>query len=72
MSKICPRWEKPAAISKVERARAGSDAAGKILISKRPVLVSVNGILNERFKTTRIIAPVQNFSHKICLLDARE
>ena len=54
MSKICPRWEKPAAISRAERARAGSDAAGKILNSKRPVLVSVNGILNERFKTTRI------------------
>lgn len=63
---------KPAAISRTERARAGSDVAGKILNSKRPVLVSVNGILNERFKTTRIIAPVQNSSHKICLLDARE
>lgn len=54
MSKICPRWEKPAAIFGAERARAGSAAVGKILISKRPVLVSVNGILNECFKTTRI------------------
>ena len=45
---------KPAAISRAERARAGSDAVGKIMISKRPVLVGVNGIPNERFKTTRI------------------
>lgn len=45
---------KPAAISRAERARAGSDAVGKIMISKRTVLVGVNGIPNERFKTTRI------------------
>ena len=55
MSKICPRWEKPAAISRAERAHAGSDAVGKILISKSPMLVSANGIPSERFKTTRII-----------------
>ena len=55
MSKICPRWEKPAAISRAERAHAGSDVAGKILISKRPVLVSANGIPSERCKTTQII-----------------
>uniref|UniRef100_UPI00351FCBEB hypothetical protein n=1 Tax=Blautia faecicola TaxID=2509240 RepID=UPI00351FCBEB len=53
MSKICPRWEKPAAISRAERAHAGSDVAGKILISKRPVLVSANGIPSERCKTKK-------------------